>query len=85
MSDEEIRTIASREVGQALAARGEPELVLLTRYSRSIPQYVAGHAARIETLSRAEARFPGLSLIGNYRGGISVGDVVKAALLPEAG
>ena len=85
LTDEEIRMIASREVGQALGAHGEPEMILLTRYSRSIPQYVAGHAARIETLSRTEARFPGLALIGNYRGGISVGDVVRGAMLPKAG
>ena len=83
LADLEIRTIASREVGDVIGARGEPRLVLLTRYSRSIPQYVAGHAARIRALEDAEARCPGLSLLGNYRGGISVGDVVKGAMLSE--
>ena len=40
---------------------------------------------RIETLARAESRWPGLTFIGNYRGGVSVGDVVKQASLPAGG
>jgi oxygen-dependent protoporphyrinogen oxidase len=83
LGDEEIRTLAAREVGQVLGARSEPQTVLLTRYARAIPQYVAGHLARMKTLAQMEARFPGLTLIGNYRGGISVGDVVKNALLTD--
>lgn len=82
LADEEIQRIAAREVGRTLGARREPRVLLLTRYERSIPQYAAGHAARMEALARAEARFPGLSLIGNYRGGVSVGDVVRAAMQP---
>ena len=50
-----------------------------TRWERSIPQYTNGHASRMRALARAEARWPGLRFAGNYRGGISVGDVVKAA------
>jgi hypothetical protein len=34
----------------------------------------------MEALSEAEARLPGLTLLGNYRGGVSVGDVVRNAL-----
>ena len=83
LGDEEIRALAAREVGQVLGARSEPKTVLLTRYARAIPQYVAGHLARMKTLTQTEARFPGLTLIGNYRGGISVGDIVKNALLTD--
>jgi protoporphyrinogen/coproporphyrinogen III oxidase len=82
LDDEEIQKIAAREIGRTLGARKEPRALLLTRYDRSIPQYVAGHAARMEALARAEFRFPGLELIGNYREGVSVGDVVRAATQP---
>jgi len=34
----------------------------------------------METLSRAEEALPGLTFLGSYRGGISVGDVVRTAL-----
>ena len=79
LSDDALTAIAARELAAALGARREPRLVLLTRYARAIPQYVAGHAARLKVLEEAESRFPGLALLGNYRGGVSVGDVVRNA------
>ena len=82
LSDEELTSIAASDTASALEASRRPELVSITRYSRAIPQYVAGHEARIETLVRAEARWPGLTFLGNYRGGIAVGDVVKNASPP---
>ena len=79
LSDDALTAIAARELAAALGARREPRLVLLTRYARAIPQYVAGHAARLKVLEETETRFPGLTLLGNYRGGVSVGDVVRNA------
>ncbi len=81
LSDQELTAIAARDTAAALEAREQPRCVSITRYSRSIPQYVAGHVGRMETLARAEARWPGLTFLGNYRGGVSVGDVVKNASL----
>ena len=79
LSDEELAGIASRDTSAALRARDAPRTISVTRYARSIPQYVSGHLTRIEALARAEARWPGLTFLGNYRGGVSVGDVVKQA------
>jgi oxygen-dependent protoporphyrinogen oxidase len=65
------------------AAVGLPqslEPVRVTRYSGAIPQYDLGHGARMDTLAETERRSPGLSFIGSYRGGVSVGDVVRSAL-----
>jgi oxygen-dependent protoporphyrinogen oxidase len=85
LSDEEVTRVAASDTMSALETSARPELVSITRYSRAIPQYVAGHEARIEALARAEARWPGLTFLGNYRGGIAVGDVVKnASLTPKA-
>jgi oxygen-dependent protoporphyrinogen oxidase len=81
LSDEDLAEIAVRDTSTALSARAGLRAVSITRYARSIPQYVAGHLARIDALSRAEARWPGLTFLGNYRGGVSVGDVVKQASL----
>ncbi len=83
LSDEELASVAAGDTASALEASTRPEPVSITRYPRSIPQYVAGHEARIEALSRAEARWPGLTFLGNYRGGIAVGDVVKNASLQQ--
>jgi len=79
LSDPELSKVAVRDLAGALGAKQDPRVVLLTRYSRSIPQYTAGHLARIAVLEKTEARFPGLTFLGNYRGGVSVGDVVKNA------
>jgi oxygen-dependent protoporphyrinogen oxidase len=80
LSDEQLVSAAVRDLEAEGLARGQPRLVLLTRWARAIPQYERGHGARIEALARAEARHPGLRFVGNYRGGISVGDVVASAL-----
>jgi oxygen-dependent protoporphyrinogen oxidase len=83
LSDAELTAIAARDTAAALSAPGEPRPVSITRYARSIPQYTAGHGARMNTLEQAEARWPGLIFLGNYRGGVAVGDVVKQAILPD--
>jgi oxygen-dependent protoporphyrinogen oxidase len=83
LSDGELAAIAAREIAATLGARQEPRLVSITRYSRSIPQYTAGHGARMKTLEQAEARWPGLTFLGNYRGGVAVGDVVGQAIRLE--
>ena len=80
LSDADLLEIASRELVPLLSAAAAPRLVGVRRWARSIPQYDLGHSRRIEELTRTENRWPGLSFLGNYRGGVSVGDVVRNAL-----
>lgn len=61
------------------------EIVRITRYARALPQYDLEHGSRIETLQRTERDWPGLTFLGNYRGGVSVGDVVANAMKLEPG
>jgi protoporphyrinogen/coproporphyrinogen III oxidase len=79
LPDGRLVDLAVRDLEAEGLVRGAPSLLLATRWERSIPQYTNGHASRMEALARAETRWPGLKFAGNYRGGISVGDVVKAA------
>jgi oxygen-dependent protoporphyrinogen oxidase len=81
LTDEDLGQIAVGDTSAALGAREGLRAVSITRYARSIPQYVTGHLARLDALSLAESRWPGLTFLGNYRGGVSVGDVVKQASL----
>jgi oxygen-dependent protoporphyrinogen oxidase len=83
LSDAELVAIAARDLAGAGVAAGEPSVVAITRWKRAIPQYTFGHRERIRALERAEARWPGLRFAGNYRGGVSVGDVVRSGM--EAG
>ncbi len=80
LPDDALVTAAARDMEAEGLVREGPRLVKLTRWARSIPQYERGHGARIDALARTEARWPGLHFIGNYRGGISVGDVVASGL-----
>jgi oxygen-dependent protoporphyrinogen oxidase len=82
LSDEELRDVAAQDLAAAFETPVEVEIVKVTRYARAIPQYEIGHGARVEALARAEARLAGLSFLGSYRGGVSVGDVVRSALAP---
>jgi oxygen-dependent protoporphyrinogen oxidase len=80
LADEALVETAVGDVREAMGVRGDPRVVAVTRWTHSIPQYDRGHAERIRALEEAEIRHPGLTFLGNYRGGISVGDVVKNAL-----
>jgi oxygen-dependent protoporphyrinogen oxidase len=80
LSDDALTALAARDLEAEGIARGDPERVLLTRWERAIPQYERGHGDRVTALAAAEARWQGLHFLGNYRGGISVGDVVASAL-----
>jgi len=79
LSDADLLAAATRDLDAAFAARVELEPILVTRYPRALPQYDFGHGERLAHLARAERALPGLTLLGNYRGGVSVGDVVRSA------
>lgn len=79
LSDEEIYGVAARDLAAALGARVEVEPVLLTRYPHALPQYGFAHGDLLAHLARVEGSLPGLTLLGNYRGGVAVGDVVHSA------
>lgn len=79
LSEGELLDHAAREITPLLRASESPRLVSVFRWPHAIPQYELGHPTRIEALARAEAASPGLRFLGAYRGGISVGDVVRNA------
>jgi protoporphyrinogen/coproporphyrinogen III oxidase len=80
LSDNELTELAARDVASEGLVRGAGRAVLVTRWRHAIPQYERGHEERIAELARAEARWPGLRFLGNYRGGVSVGDVVRSGI-----
>ena len=77
----QIPNLIAAETRDSLGVRELPELVHREVYRESIPQYEGGHLGRIARLAAAESANPGLRFLGNYRGGISVGDVVDNAAI----
>jgi oxygen-dependent protoporphyrinogen oxidase len=78
LTDEALVEAASADLRATLGARGDPSVVGIRKHARAIPQYDRGHGERVRAFERAERDLGGLTLLGNYRGGISVGDVVAS-------
>jgi oxygen-dependent protoporphyrinogen oxidase len=76
--DAEVRAAVQSELSRLLGAGAEPMWSEITRWKRAIPQYTMGHLQRIATVEEAERTLPGLHFCANYRGGVSIGDCVKA-------
>lgn len=77
--DERIAAAVGEELRDLMGIARAPDLTLVHRWPRAIPQYVIGHRAAMADVDRVEERQPGLFVGGNFRGGISVGDCVSGA------
>ncbi|TVP42486.1 MAG: protoporphyrinogen oxidase, partial [Gemmatimonadales bacterium] len=73
LPDDEILAMVQEELEALLGTRGAPTLSRVTRWPEAIPQYVHGHGVRLAAVERLEERAPGLRLVGNWRGGVSLG------------
>jgi len=76
LPDDEILTMVQEELEALLGTRGAPTLARITRWPEAIPQYVRGHADRlaaVEKLEQVMGGGPALRLVGNWRGGVSLG------------
>jgi oxygen-dependent protoporphyrinogen oxidase len=77
--DEELISIARREVSSLLGAQGEPILSRVDRHPRAMPQYLIGHLERVTAIRKEVARQAGLFLTGNAFDGVGLPDCVRAA------
>lgn len=78
-SDEDLLEMTIEELVDIIGLRRPPDIVRIRRHPRAIPQYHLGHGAILRSVERFEATHPGLTLGGNYRGGISVADCAASA------
>ncbi len=59
---------------------GAPDAVFVRRWQRAIPQYEPGHARRVQGVLDDISRWDGLSVGGNWQGGVSVHDCIATGL-----
>ena len=78
LGDAELRSSVQAELQRLLGVGADPMWSEITRWPRAIPQYTMGHLRRMEAVEAAERALPGLFFCANYRGGVSIGDCVKA-------
>lgn len=79
LPESELLALVERELSEVLGIRQPPVFRECVRWSDGIPQYNLGHERFLEAATAAEARHPGLRILGNWRSGVSVGDCVTAA------
>ena len=49
------------------------------RHERAIPQYEASSDIRLQAIAQLEEQYPTLTIAGNLRDGIGIGDRIKQA------
>ena len=72
LPDEELGALVLEEQAELLGARGAGRVAGIVRWPLGIPQYTRGHLVRLGLVERMEGGLPGLKVLGNWRGGVSV-------------
>jgi protoporphyrinogen/coproporphyrinogen III oxidase len=75
-TDDDLLTLARKRLSDALGPLPEPDISLVRRWPRSLPQYAVGHLDRMAKLSALTASLPGLQLVGNAYYGVGLPDLI---------
>jgi oxygen-dependent protoporphyrinogen oxidase len=79
LPDEQLISRVRSDLQDILGLKAEPDFIRIFRHQRAIPQYVVGHAARLEAVNACLQHHPGLVLTGNAFKGVSLNDCVVNA------
>ncbi len=77
--NDETAAVARLELAQILGPLPEPQVTVVRRWPRSLPQYEVGHLERMEALDERVKALEGLWLLGNGYRGVGVPDLVRDA------
>jgi len=79
LSDDEVVARVRKDLRDVMGISAAPSFIRIFRHPRAIPQYIVGHARRLEALEERLGKHPGLILTGNSYRGIGLNDCVAAA------
>jgi len=79
-SESALAELTHKELAPLLGISGEPVFSNVTIWPRALPQYNLGHTARLASLEKQRAKFPGLYFAGNYLNGPAIGTCIEQAL-----
>ena len=79
LPDEQLIGRVRSDLKDALGLDAEPDFIRIFRHERAIPQYIIGHANRLESIEDRLKEHPGLILTGNAFKGVSLNDCVVNA------
>jgi oxygen-dependent protoporphyrinogen oxidase len=80
LPDEQLIDRVRSDLQDALGLDAEPDFIRIFRHERAIPQYIVGHANRLESIEDRLQQHPRLILTGNAFKGVSLNDCVVNAM-----
>jgi oxygen-dependent protoporphyrinogen oxidase len=78
-ADAEIVSLIRDDYRRLMGIKAQPLFHTLHRWPNSMPQYVVGHAQRVNNITCHLAEFPGLFLVGNAFDGVGIPDCLRHA------
>ena len=76
-SDDELTTLAERELEDLLQVQGPPIISQMRRYDRAMPQYYVGHQDRISAVESALDQYPTIALAGSAFNGVGIPSCIQ--------
>lgn len=76
-SDESLIALAREELRRIIGLTAAPIYTGVSRWPRSMAQYIVGHGARLKEIELLAAAIPGLHLAGNAYTGIGIPDCIR--------
>jgi len=77
--NDETAVVARLELARILGPLPEPQMTVVRRWPRSLPQYGVGHLKRMKELEERVRSLVGLWLLGNGYRGVGLPDLVRDA------
>jgi oxygen-dependent protoporphyrinogen oxidase len=77
--NDEIAAVARMELARILGPLPEPQINVVRRWPRRLPQYAVGHLERMAELQERVRKLDGLWLLGNGYRGVGVPDLIRDA------
>jgi oxygen-dependent protoporphyrinogen oxidase len=77
--NDEVAAVARLELAAILGPLPEPQVTVVRRWPRSLPQYEVGHLERMAELDGRVKALDGLWLLGNGYRGVGISDLVRDA------
>ncbi len=78
LDDNELLKVVREELSDIFGIQGDPEIALVVRYPRAMPQYHVGHLDRVARIESRTATYPGLALAGNALRGVGIPDAISS-------
>jgi oxygen-dependent protoporphyrinogen oxidase len=77
--NDETAAVARMELAHILGPLPEPQMTVVRRWPRSLPQYGVGHLERMKELDERVKALEGLWLLGNGYRGVGLPDLIRDA------